>query len=94
MERYMTCERFTENLLMYPGMALMVASVIWFYLAGLLSLPAEAVSDELAYALYQMTLARDALAIFVIGATMGLSGLGLAAFHAWKKWHAASAGEQ
>lgn len=47
----MTRERFTENLLMYPGMALMVASVIWFYLAGLLSLPAEAVSDELAYAL-------------------------------------------
>lgn len=90
----MTRERFTENLLMYPGMALMVASVIWFYLAGLLSLPAEAVSDELAYALYQMTLARDALAIFVIGATMGLSSLGLAAFHAWKKWHAAPAGEQ
>lgn len=78
----MTRERFTENLLMYPGMALMVASVIWFYLAGLLSLPAEVVSDELAYALYQMTLVRDALAIFVIGATMGLSGLGLAAFHA------------
>ena len=50
MERYMTRERFTENLLMYPGMALMVASVIWFYLVGLLSLPAEAVSDELAYA--------------------------------------------
>lgn len=67
---------------------------IWFYLAGLLSLPAEAVSDELAYALYQMTLVRDALAIFVIGATMGLSGLGLAAFHAWKKWHTAPAGEQ
>ncbi len=94
MERCMTRERFTENLLMYPGMALMVASVIWFYLAGLLSLPAEAVSDELAYALYQMTLVRDALAIFVIGATLGLSGLGLTAFHAWKKWHAAPAGEQ
>ena len=76
----MTRERFTENLLMYPGMALMVASVIWFYLAGLLSLPAEAVSD--------------ALAIFVIGATMGLSGLGLAAFHAWKKWRTIPAGEQ
>ena len=41
-----------------------------------------------------MTLVRDALAIFVIGATLGLSGLGLAAFHAWKKWHAAPAGEQ
>ncbi|EAO6358494.1 hypothetical protein FCF58_13790 [Salmonella enterica] len=89
-------ERFTENLLMYPGMALMVASVIWFYLAGMLSLPAPAVSDELAYALYQMTLVRDALAIFVIGATMGLSGLGLAAFHAWKKWQItpSQAGEQ
>ena len=86
----MTRERFTENLLMYPGMALMVASVIWFYLAGLLSLP----GDELAYALYQMTLVRDALAIFVIGATMGLSGLGLAAFHAWKKWRTIPAGEQ
>ncbi|HFE4537105.1 TPA: hypothetical protein ACF24J_003426 [Escherichia coli] len=82
----MTRERFTENLLMYPGMALMVASVIWFYLAGLLCLPPEAVRDELTYALYQMTLVRDALAIFIVGATLGVSGLGLAAFHAWKKW--------
>ncbi|ENB4454602.1 hypothetical protein OM195_18405 [Escherichia albertii] len=90
----MTRERFTENLLMYPGMELMVASVIWFYLAGLLSLPEEVTGDALIYALYQMTLVRDVLAIFVIGATMGLSGLGLAAFHAWKKWHAALAGEQ
>ena len=29
MERCMTRERFTENLLMYPGMALMVAGFIW-----------------------------------------------------------------
>ena len=87
-------ERFTENLLLYPGMALMVASVIWFYLAGLLALPAQAVSDELAWALYQTTLVRDALAIFVIGATLGLSGLGLAAFHAWKRWQATPTGEQ
>lgn len=92
----MTRERFTENLLMYPGMALMVASVIYFYLAGMLSLPASAVGDELAYTLYQMALVRDALAIFVVGATLGLSGLGLAALHAWKKWQVSpvTTGEQ
>lgn len=79
-------ERFTENLLMYPGMALMCAAAIYFYLAGVVFLPTEVMNDAQAYPLYRMSLVRETLGLFVVRATLGLSGLGLSVIHAWKKW--------
>ena len=81
-------DRQTENLLMYPGMALMCAAVAYFYLAGLLRLPDAVLQDTLQLALWQLELVRETLALFVTGAVLAAVGWGLSVFNAWRQWSA------
>ena len=81
----MTRERFTENLLMLPGMALMVASV-WFYLRPVFCPCQQGLS-----VMNWHTPVPDDLAVMhwrylLSGRRWGIIGLGLAAFRARKKW--------
>ncbi|EBQ9092862.1 hypothetical protein DK690_24165 [Salmonella enterica subsp. enterica serovar Richmond] len=80
----------TENLLMYPGMALMCAAVAYFYLAGLVRLPEVVVQDTLQLALLQLELVRDTLALFITGAALAAGGWGLSIFNAWRRWSQAA----
>ncbi|MEG0176013.1 MAG: hypothetical protein RR721_20845 [Aeromonas sp.] len=79
-------DKQTENLLMYPGMALMCAAVAYFYLAGLVRLPEGVVQDTLQLALWQLELVRETLALFVTGAVLAAGGWGLSVFNAWRRW--------
>lgn len=79
-------DKQTENLLMYPGMALMCAAVAYFYLAGLVRLPEDVVQDTLQLALWQLELVRETLALFVTGAVLAAGGWGLSVFNAWQRW--------
>lgn len=79
-------DKQTENLLMYPGMALMCAAVAYFYLAGLVRLPEDVVQDTLQLALWQLELVRETLALFVTGAVLAAGGWGLSVFNAWRRW--------
>lgn len=78
--------KLVENLLMYPGMALMCAAVAYFYLAGLVRLPESVAQDPLQLALWQLELVRETLALFVTGAALAACGWGLAVFNAWRCW--------
>lgn len=79
-------DKQTENLLMYPGMALMCAAVAYFYLAGLVRLPDDLAKDTLQLALWQLELVRETLALFVTGAVLAAGGWGLSVFNAWRHW--------
>ncbi|EKS4680058.1 hypothetical protein QB701_003975 [Salmonella enterica] len=82
-------DKQAENLLMYPGMALMCAAVAYFYLAGLLRLPDDLAKDTLQLALWQLELVRETLALFVTGAVLAAGGWGLSVFNAWRRWSVA-----
>ncbi|EAO6613318.1 hypothetical protein HT886_003939 [Salmonella enterica] len=79
-------EKQTENLLMYPGMALMCAAVAYFFLAGQITLPDSLAKDVHYHALWQLELVRETLVLFVSGATLSLGGWGLSLFNAWRRW--------
>lgn len=82
----MNVDKQTENLLMYPGVTLMCAAVAYFYLAGLLRFPEDLAQDTLQLAIWQLSLVRETLALFVTGAALALSGWGLSLFNAWRRW--------
>lgn len=82
----MLMDKQTENLLMYPGVALMCVAVVYFYLAGLFRFPEELAQNTLQLAVWKAALVRETLALFVTGAALALSGWGLSIFNAWRRW--------
>ncbi len=79
-------EGFLENLLIYTGVALMVASGAFFGLMQMLI--AARVSWLPAEQIMQMRVLGDLvmLFLFVLGAGIGLAGGAYTAMNVWRKW--------
>lgn len=80
-------EKRIENSLMYTGMALLCASVAYFFLLDTtLKAMASALSPD-QQVIEQMSLLKITLLLFVSGAAFALTGLGVTALNAWRAFN-------
>lgn len=76
-----------ESSLMYTGIALLCASVAYFFLLDTtLKAMASALSPD-QQVIEQMSLLKITLLLFVSGATFALTGLGITALNAWRAFN-------
>jgi hypothetical protein len=78
---------FIENSLMYTGLALLCASVAYFFL---LDTTLRAMASTLSHdqqVMEQMSLLKITLLLFVSGAGLALTGFGITAINAWRAFN-------